>query len=113
VSTEATGPNAADRSAADTAALPPTATTTTATTTTGPANHVTADHVTADHVTAREITEFLRDLARLRSPAVGADPAEHAALLARKTELFARIAAQHPPHRNRPTRGGTDDPDRT
>lgn len=99
MSTQSTGPNAADRSAGDAAALLPTATTTT-----GP-----ADHATADHVTAREIAEFLRHLARFRSPAAGADPAEHAALLARKTELFARIADQHaraatgPPSATAPT----------
>jgi hypothetical protein len=81
VSTQSTGPVAADRSASDAAALLPTATTTTA----GP----------TDHVTAAEIAEFLRHLARFRSPAAGADPAEHAALLARKAELFARIADQH------------------
>jgi hypothetical protein len=86
ISIEGTGPNAADRTAGDTAALLPTATTTT-----GP-----ADHGAPDHVTAREITEFLRGLARIRLPAVGADPAHYAALPARKTELFARIAAQHP-----------------
>lgn len=80
MSTQPTGPNAADRSAGDAAALLPTATAAT-----GP----------ADHVTAREIAEFLRHLARFRSPAVGGDPAEHAALLARKTEMFARIADQH------------------
>ena len=49
----------------------------------------------ADPVTAGEIAEFLRHLARFRSPAVGGDPADHAALLARKAELFARIADQH------------------
>ncbi|MDN5920550.1 MAG: hypothetical protein L0I76_36540 [Pseudonocardia sp.] len=80
MSTQATDPNAADRPTGDAAALLPTATTTT-----GP----------ADRVTAREIAEFLRQLARFRSPAAGGDRAEHAALLARKTELFARIADQH------------------
>ncbi|MGH3433221.1 MAG: hypothetical protein ACRDQB_10335 [Thermocrispum sp.] len=86
MSTQPTDPNAADRPAGDAATLLPTATTTT-----GP----------ADHVTAREIAEFLRHLARLRSPAVGGDPAEHASLLARKAELFARITDQHA----RPTTG--------
>ena len=42
-----------------------------------------------------EIAEFLRHLARFRSPAVGGDPADQAALLVRKAELFARIADQH------------------
>lgn len=80
MSTQPSGPDAADRSTGDTAALLPTATTTT-----GP----------AEHVTAREIAEFLRHLARFRSPAADHDPAEYAALLVRKTELFARIAEQH------------------
>ena len=39
--------------------------------------------------------QFLARLARLRPPALGGDPAEHAALLAHKAELFARIADQH------------------
>ena len=50
-------------------------------------------------VTARDIAAFTARLARLRSPALGGDPAayaaEHAALLAHKAELFARIADQH------------------
>ncbi len=70
---------AADRTTGDAAPLVPT------TPAAGP----------ADHVTAQEIAEFLRHLARFRSPAVGADPAEHAALLARKAELLRRIADQH------------------
>jgi hypothetical protein len=80
-----TQPTDADRSAGNAAALVPIATPTTQP----------ADHVTADHVTAREIAEFLHHLARFRSPAAGGDPADHAALLARKAELFARIADQH------------------
>ena len=47
-------------------------------------------------VTIAELAEFLRHLARFRSPAVGGNPADHAALLARKADLFARIAAAHP-----------------
>jgi hypothetical protein len=92
VSTQPTGPTAADRSVGDAAALVPTAHAA------GhqPAGHVTADHVTAGHVTAREIAEFLRHLARFHSPAGGGDPADHAALLARKAELLARIADQQP-----------------
>ena len=76
MSTRPTGPIAADRSAGDTAALVPTAT---------------AATPPVDPATA----EFLRHLTRFRSPAAGGDPADHAALLARKTELFARIADQH------------------
>ena len=53
----------------------------------------------ADHdcgpVTASEIAEFLHRLARHRSTILGGDPAEHAALLAHKADLFARIADQH------------------
>lgn len=71
------GRAAADRALSDPAALIPTPT---------PA---------ADHVTAREIAAFLHDLARTRSPALGGDPADRAALLARKAELLARIADQH------------------
>ena len=88
MSTRPTGPIAADRSAGDTAALLPTTTAATPP----------ADHPATGQVTAREIAEFLRHLTRFRSPAAGgdpADPAKLAALLARKTELFARIADQH------------------
>ena len=86
VSTQPSGPTAADRSPGDAAALLPTATGATQP----------ADHPAAGHVTAGEIAEFLRHLARFRSPAVGGDPADQAAaLLARKAELFARIADQH------------------
>jgi len=92
VSTQPTGPIAADRSTSDTAALVPTATPPTEHVTT---EHVTTEHVTTEHVTTAEIAEFLRHLARFRSPAVGGDPADHAALFARKAELFARIADQH------------------
>jgi hypothetical protein len=85
VSTAPSDPITADRSTGDTAALVPTATGATQP----------ADPVTADPVTAREIAEFLHHLARFRSPAAGGDPADHAALLARKAELFTRIADQH------------------
>lgn len=85
MSTQPSGPTAADRSTSDAAALLPTATGATQP----------AGHPTAGHVTAGEIAEFLRHLARFRSPAVGGDPADHAALLARKAELFVRIADQH------------------
>jgi hypothetical protein len=83
-----TQPNAwvaADRTTGDAAPLVPTA---------APATPP-ADHAAADHVTAREIAEFLGDLARFRSPPLGGDPADHAALLARKAELLRRIADQH------------------
>jgi hypothetical protein len=56
-------------------------------------DRVTADRVTADRVTAREIAEFLRHLAELRAGTRGGDPAERAAFLARKAELFTRLAA--------------------
>ena len=97
MSTPPTDPIAADRAVGDTAALVPTTTPLTDPVTADPvtANPVTADPVTADHVTAQEIAEFLRHLARFHSPAVGADPADHAALLARKAELLARIADHH------------------
>jgi hypothetical protein len=115
VSTAPSDPITADRSTGDTAALVPTATgatqpadpitadpvtadpVTADPVTADPvtADPVTADPVTADPVTAREIAEFLHHLARFRSPAAGGDPADHAALLARKAELFTRIADQH------------------
>jgi hypothetical protein len=81
------GRAAADRAGSDPAALLPTPT---------PA---------ADRVTAREIAALLHDLARTRSPALGGDPADRAALLARKAELLARITDQHtlPPTPEGPT----------
>ena len=91
MTTQPSSPIVADRSRSDTAALVPTATPPTEHVTT---EHVTTEHVTTEHVTTAEIAEFLRHLARFRSPAVGGDPADHAALLARKAELFARIADQ-------------------
>ena len=127
MSTQPSSPTAADRSTGDTAALLPTATGATQPAdhptaghptaghpTAGhpTAGHVTAGHVTAGHVTAGEIAEFLRHLARFRSPAVGGDPADHAALLARKAELFARIADQHA-HAVTAVDGSTDDTDDT
>jgi len=89
MSTQPSSPTAADWSPGDAAALLPTATGATQ-----PADHP-ADHPAVGHVTAGEIAEFLRHLARFRSPAVGGDPADQAALLVRKAELFARIADQH------------------
>jgi hypothetical protein len=57
---------------------------------------------TGSAVTITEIAEFLQQLRALSRP--GANPtrdagdvkAERAAFLARKADLFARIAAQHP-----------------
>ncbi len=49
-------------------------------------------------VTTADIAEFLHHLAALRFGAPSADdPAERAAFLARKAELFTRIADQHAP----------------
>lgn len=49
-------------------------------------------------VTTADIAEFLHHLAALRFGAPPADdPAERAAFLARKAELFTRIADQHAP----------------
>jgi hypothetical protein len=78
-------PNASDRATSDPALLVLTATT---------------DRIAADPVTAREIAEFLRHLAELRG-ARGGDPTERAAFLARKAELFTRLAA-HPTTPARP-----------
>jgi hypothetical protein len=72
---------ATDRATSDPTTLVPTAT-------------APADHVTGDHVTARQITEFLGHLAELRVAAGRDDPAQRAAFLARKADLFTRIAAQ-------------------
>lgn len=68
-------PNASDRATSNPAPLVPTATTD-----------------TSDTVTAREITDFLHDLAELPSARSG-DLIERAAFLARKAELFTRLAA--------------------
>ena len=46
-------------------------------------------------VTAGEIAEFLRQLAQHRTPSRGGDPTNHTALLARKADLFTRIADQY------------------
>ena len=84
VSTQPTGPIAADRSAGDAAALPP-----------PPPAPPDPPVPTADPVTAGEIAEFLRHLTRSPLTGRGRRPADHAALLARKAELFTRIADQH------------------
>ena len=80
----ATTAHIADRATSDPAPLVPTPTA---------ADHVTTDHVTTDHVTTREIADFLRHLAELRRD----DPGERVAFLARKAELFTRLAADTPP----------------
>lgn len=45
-----------------------------------------------------EITELLARARRLRTADPDADPAEHAAFLAAKTDLLARITDPHHPH---------------
>jgi hypothetical protein len=78
------GPAVADRAGGDPAPPGPTAT----------AHNPAADRVPdpADRVTVAEIAEFLR---HLRAVSTGPDgPAERAAFLARKADLFARIDAQ-------------------
>jgi len=99
VTTQPNGRIAAHRTTSDAAPLVPTVTIPTATPTTRP----------AEHVTTREIAEFLHHLTRFRSPALGGDRADYAALLARKAELLRRIADQHaraapgPPSATAPT----------
>lgn len=92
--------NTADRATSDPASLVPTPTTADPPAA-GPghitAGHITAGHVTAGHVTAREIADFLRNLAELRAGPRGDDPGERAAFLARKAELFTRLAADPTP----------------
>lgn len=88
-----TGPSgrvAADRALSDAASLLSIAASSTAPTSTTPPLAA-----RPEHVSVREIAEFLHDLARFRSPAAGGDRGEHAALLARKTELLHRIIQQH------------------
>jgi hypothetical protein len=88
VTAEPAGRAAADQAASNPTSLVPTPTGT------GP------ERVTAERVTVREIAEFLRHLAELRTGTHGdgrADPGERAAFLARKAELFARLAADPPP----------------
>jgi hypothetical protein len=67
-------------------------------------------------VTIAEIAEFLQQLRALSRPEAAGPTrdttAERAAFLARKADLFARIAAQHPdliptPTATTPTGGGT------
>ena len=78
---------------------------------------------TGSAVTITEIAEFLQQLRALSRPGV-ADPtrdttAERAAFLARKADLFARIAAAHPglippsPTDGDPTDGDPTDGDPT
>jgi hypothetical protein len=47
-----------------------------------------------DRVTARDIAQFLHHHAELRAGPRGDDPAERAAFLHRKADLFTRIADQ-------------------
>jgi hypothetical protein len=87
VTAEAGEPSGADRAGGDPAPLVPTPT---------PHNPAAdpADRVPdpADRVTVAEIAEFLR---HLRAVSTGPDgPAERAAFLARKADLFARINTQ-------------------
>lgn len=77
----------AGRAATDRATSNPTTLLPTATAAAGP----------AEHVTVTEIAEFLHHLAELRVGAHRDDPALRAAFLARKADLFTRIAAQHTP----------------
>ena len=56
---------------------------------------VASEAVASRPVTAGEIAALVHRLTRHRSPARGGDPTEHAALLAHKAELLARIAVQH------------------
>jgi hypothetical protein len=87
VTAEAGEPSVADRAGGDPAPLVPTAT----------AHNPAADPADrvpdpADRATIAEIAEFLR---HLRTVSAGSDgPAERAAFLARKADLFARIDAQ-------------------
>jgi hypothetical protein len=126
VTTQPNGRIAADRTASDAAPLVPTGPIPTGPIPTGPIPTgpiptgpiPTAATPTrpADHVTAREIAEFLHHLTRFRSPALGGEPADHAALLARKAELLRRIADQHarttagPPPATAPTTPTTPTP---
>jgi hypothetical protein len=86
VTTQPAGQAATDRATSDPPPLVPTATAAA-----GP----------AEGVTAREITEFLGHLTELhltefRAGAHRDDPTRRAAFLARKADLFTRIATQHP-----------------
>ena len=81
---------------------------------------------TGSAVTITEIAEFLQQLRALSRPGAadpgrgaGDVPAERAGFLARKADLFARIAAQHPglippsPTDGDPTDGDPTDGDPT
>jgi hypothetical protein len=89
---------------------------TTGTDTTGTDTTGTDTTGTSGRVTVAEIAEFLRHLRALSRPSTcDNDPTsgpvvERAAFLARKADLFARVAAQHPdliPTATSPTVGGT------
>ena len=104
MSTQPSGPTAADRSAGDAAALLPTATGATQP----------ADHPAAGHVTAGEIAEFLRHLARFRSPAVGGDPADQRRPARPQGRAVRPDRRPARPRRDRPAvDGSTDDTDDT
>jgi len=96
VTAEAGGPSVADRAGGDPAPLVPTPTAHNPAA--DPADRVPDPADPADRVTVAEIAEFLR---HLRTVSTGPDgPAERAAFLARKADLFARINTQ----RTRPPR---------
>jgi hypothetical protein len=92
VTTEAGEPSVADRAGGDPTPLIPTATAH------DPAAGPAHPHRDPDRVTVAEIAEFLR---HLRAVSTGPDgPAERAAFLAHKADLFARIDT--PPARPAP-----------
>jgi hypothetical protein len=107
VTAETTDAATADRTTIDAASPPPTGLITTVT----PNDTVTPPTCgPAGHVTAREVTEFLRHLAELRVGAHSDDPARRDAFLARKAELFTRIAADPPAPAAPPTSEGRRTP---
>jgi hypothetical protein len=97
----------------DTTGTDTTGTDTTGTDTTGTDTTGTDTTGTGAPVTITEIAEFLRQLSALSRSSTAADTGltrdttvERAAFLARKADLFARIAAQHPTETT-PTGAGT------
>ncbi len=74
----------------------PTASTPTVQATSDPAQPVPTAPVPTAPVTAGEIAEFLRHLTDLRVSGRSCDPAARAAFLARKAELFNRLATDPP-----------------
>ena len=71
----------------------PTASTPTDRATSTPSPLDPSSHVTAAPVTVSEVAEFLRHLTDLRVSGRSDDPAARAAFMARKAELFTRLAA--------------------